>query len=95
MDVDQQITKAISEFIAWERPWEFRLSVLQSPHLEPSGRAAFDRIWSLAAENPFWRECSDLTTASEAVEASLQEAAPSLSASEVASIVRATSYDWR
>ena len=95
MDVDQQVAKAISQFSAWERPWEFHNSVLRSPHLEADGRAAFERIWSLASDDPSWRQGRDLAEASETVSASLQATVPSLDSTEIASIVRAVSYDWR
>jgi hypothetical protein len=95
MDKHEQIEQAIAAFTTWERPWEFRGRVLQSPLLDAHGRAVFEKLWSLAARSPAWQTFTDLAVAGDAVRVRLGVADPALSPEALYCIVRAASYEWR
>jgi hypothetical protein len=85
------LSSVITDFKAWDGPWQFYDYVAQAAGLPEAERAIFEKAWLEATDSKHWRS-SDLGQCIKEVEVALRERFPFLGAEAITAVANAAAY---
>ena len=94
MNPDSALNDVISDYSAWDRPWEFQKHIQEHINLLTTDKNTFLQAWTEATDTTHWQD-SDLVLGCKSAHLSIRRKFSCLSEESVGAIVRAVSYQWR